>query len=42
MDTERWGNGPPKLPKRHTLVGEEVLSSLSDDDEEVKKLSASG
>ena len=42
MDTEVWGNGPPKRPKRHTLVGEEVLSSISDDDEEVENLSASG
>ena len=44
MDTELWGDGPPKRAKRHTLVGEEVMSSISDDEnvEKVEKLSASG
>ena len=37
MDTELWGDGPPKRAKRGALVGEEMMSSISED-EDVDKL----
>ena len=37
MDAEEWGDGPPKRAKREALVGEEMMSSISED-EDVDKL----
>ena len=33
MDTEEWGDGPPKRAKREALVGEEVMSSISENED---------
>jgi len=37
MDTERWGAGPPKRAKKEALIGDKVMSSISED-EDVPKL----
>ena len=33
MDTELWGDGPPKRAKREALVGEEMMSSISENED---------
>ena len=32
MDTELWGAGPPKQAKKEALVGDEMMSSISEEE----------